>query len=155
MLTMETLYVTIGYMDKIQVAFQVANNSALVGWILLLAFPHSRFTKWLVHSGLCSAMLSALYMGLIFGHFNLDDLQKFSSLPGILELFQNPALLLAGWVHYLAFDLWVGAWIVRKGKEAKISHLLLLPILVLTFFLGPIGFLLFLLLQKGKKLWTV
>ncbi len=154
MLTMETLYVTIGYMEQTQFLFQVANNSVLVGWLLLLTLPHSRLTKAIVHSGLFSGVLSILYLALIMGHFSLADLGKFSSLAGILELFQNPAVLLAGWVHYLAFDLWVGAWIVRKGREANISHFLLLPILVLTFLLGPIGFLLFLLLQKGKKLWT-
>jgi hypothetical protein len=151
---METFNVTIDYMEQVQTLFQVANNSVLVGWILLLALPHARITKSLVHSGFFSGALSALYLALIVGHFQLTDLGKFSSLAGILELFQNPAVLLAGWVHFLAFDLWVGAWIVRKGKEVNISHFILLPILLLTFLLGPIGFLLFLLVQKGKKYGT-
>lgn len=155
MLTTATSHVTIGHMEQTELLFQVANNAVLVGWILLLALPHSRLTKALVHSGLISGVLSALYFALIVEHFRLADLEKFSSLAGVLELFQNPAVLLAGWVHYLAFDLWVGGWIVRQGKEANISHFILLPILALTFLLGPVGFLLFIILQKAKTLWTV
>jgi hypothetical protein len=140
-------------MSQISFYFSVANNSVLIAWVLLLFWPHSRLTRLLVHSGLFSAALSLLYLVLILGHFQLADLTKFSSLAGISELFQNPAILLAGWVHYLAFDLWVGAWIARQGQELGIPHLALILILVLTFLLGPIGFLLFLVLQKGKKLW--
>jgi hypothetical protein len=58
-------------------------------------------------------------------------------------LFTDPAIALAGWLHYLAFDLFVGAWITRTAQAARIPHLLILPCLVLTFLFGPAGFLAF------------
>jgi hypothetical protein len=153
MLTMETLYVTIGYMTDINLIFQLSNNAALFGWILLLFFPHRRITQLAVHSGFLSGALSLLYFGLIAANFQPADVSQFSSLAGISALFQNPNILLAGWVHYLAFDLWVGSWVVRRGKEIDIHQIILVPVLLLTFLLGPIGFLSFLLLSKGKQKW--
>ncbi len=144
---------TIGYMMDIHLLFQISNNTALFGWILLLFFPHKRITQIVVHSGFLSGALSVLYFGLIAWNFQPTDLSQFSSLEGISALFQNPNILLAGWVHYLAFDLWVGSWVVRRGKEIGIHQLILAPLLLLTFLLGPVGFLLFLLLSKGKQKW--
>lgn len=151
---METFYVTIGYMENNNLLFQISNNTALIGWILLVFLPHQKLTNWLVHSGILPAALSALYFALIAMNFQPADLSQFSTLEGVSNLFQNPQVLLAGWIHYLAFDLWVGSWIVRKGKELSISHFLLVPLLLLTFLLGPVGFLLFLLLSKGKERWA-
>lgn len=153
MLTTETLYVTIGYMIDINLLFQISNNIALLGWILLLLFPDKRITHITVHSGFLSGALSLLYFGLIACNFQPADVSQFSSLAGISTLFQNPNILLAGWVHYLAFDLWVGSWVVRRGKEMEIHQIILAPILLFTFLLGPVGFLSFLLLLKGKQKW--
>ena len=67
----------------------------------------------------------------------------FGSLPDVMLLFTDPAIALAGWVHYLAFDLFVGAWATRVAREEGIPHLFLLPCLALTFLFGPAGFLAF------------
>jgi hypothetical protein len=56
-------------------------------------------------------------------------------------LFTEPALLLAGWVHYLAFDLFVGAWELRDAQQRGVPHAAVIPCLVVTFMLGPIGLL--------------
>ncbi len=61
---------------------------------------------------------------------------------GEARLFENPYLLLAGWVHFLAFDLLVGAWEVRDARRVGITHLLVVPCLLLTFMAGPVGLLL-------------
>ncbi len=60
-----------------------------------------------------------------------------------------PGMLVAGWLHYLAFDLFVGGWIAREGERAGLPHLLLLPCFVLTFLFGPAGLLAFALLRAG------
>jgi hypothetical protein len=73
----------------------------------------------------------------------------FSSLPDVALLFQNKWLLLAGWVHYLAFDLLIGAWEVRDARERGVPHLLVLPCLALTFMFGPAGWLLYLLARNA------
>ena len=67
-----------------------------------------------------------------------------------MPLFTSPEIALAGWVHYLAFDLFVGAWEVRTARREAIPHLLVLPCLVLTFLFGPVGFLLFLGLRAAR-----
>jgi len=55
--------------------------------------------------------------------------------------------LLAGWVHYLAFDLFVGSWEARDALSHRIPHLAVIPCLLLTFLFGPAGLLLYLLLR--------
>jgi hypothetical protein len=72
----------------------------------------------------------------------------FSSLSGVSTLFDNPWGLLAGWTHYLAFDLFIGGWEVRDAQRRGIPHLLVVPALVLTFFLGPSGLLLYLAIRS-------
>ncbi|HEU6452531.1 MAG TPA: ABA4-like family protein, partial [Gemmatimonadaceae bacterium] len=62
--------------------------------------------------------------------------------------FENPWALLAGWVHYLAFDLFVGGWEVRDAQRRGIPHLLVVPALVLTFLFGPGGLLLYLAIRS-------
>ena len=71
----------------------------------------------------------------------------FASLAAVATLFSNPWLLLAGWTHYLAFDLFVGSWEVRDARERGIPHLCVLPCLALTFLFGPAGWLLYLALR--------
>jgi hypothetical protein len=72
----------------------------------------------------------------------------FSSLDEVASLFRNPWLLLAGWIHYLAFDLLIGTWEVRDARSRGISHLLVLPCLALTFLFGPAGWLLYLAVRS-------
>jgi hypothetical protein len=64
-------------------------------------------------------------------------------------LFENRWALLAGWTHYLAFDLFVGTWEVRDARASGIPHLLVLPCLGLTFLFGPAGWLLYMALRAG------
>jgi hypothetical protein len=67
----------------------------------------------------------------------------FDTLANVMLLFDNPAIALAGWLHYLAFDLFVGAWITRTARAEGIAHLFILPCLALTFLFGPAGYLAF------------
>ena len=68
----------------------------------------------------------------------------FSSLGGVRALFDNPWALLAGWTHYLAFDLFIGGWELRDAQRRGFPHLLVVPALVLTFLFGPAGLSLYL-----------
>ena len=89
--------------------------------------------------------------------FNLSGADGGSgSLAEVSRLFENPYLLLAGWVHYLAFDLFIGAWEVRDARRLGIPHLLVVPCLGLTFILGPVGLLLYLGLRAGlRRQWMM
>lgn len=124
--------------------FAYANSVALLTWLLLAAGLLLR-SRWIVDwvCGLAiPVLLATVYLVLIGLHWDGAE-GGFGSLAGVATLFRTPELLLAGWVHFLAFDLVVGAMIVRQGLREGIARLLLLPLLPVTFLFGPIGFLLF------------
>jgi len=87
---------------------------------------------------------------LIFQVLTPDIFEKFGSLNGVMELFTNKTAVTAGWVHYLVFDLMVGIWEKKNGMKYNIHHLLLVPCFLLTFMLGPLGLLLYLLIRFIK-----
>jgi hypothetical protein len=67
-------------------------------------------------------------------------------LHAVAQLFYNPWFLLAGWIHYLAFDLFVGCWQVRHAQQQGIPHWMVVPCLILTFLFGPMGWLMYFVL---------
>ena len=131
--------------------FSIANTAALVCWLLLVAFPGRRWVTRGVAGVAVPAALAALYSVLIAIHF-AGSPGGFSSLPDVALLFGNPWLLLAGWIHYLAFDLLVGTWEVRDARDRGIRHLLVVPCLVLTFLFGPAGWLIYLGVRRFSPL---
>lgn len=74
----------------------------------------------------------------------------FGSLSSVMKLFTEENAVLAGWIHYLAFDLLVGMWILDQNKNLRIHQLLIAPCLFGTFMFGPIGFLLFTIIRAIK-----
>jgi hypothetical protein len=122
--------------------FSLASTLVLPGWLLLLLAPRWRFTARLVCAVVVPGLLALLYVALIAARWAGAE-GGFSSLEDVRRLFADPYLLLAGWVHYLAFDLFVGAWEVRDAQRLGIPHLLVVPCLVLTFLFGPAGLLLY------------
>jgi len=75
----------------------------------------------------------------------------FNSLAYLAHAFSDPHVMLVGWTHYLAFDLWVGAWEVEQAGRAGVPHWATVPCLVLTFLAGPIGLLLFLIARAVAR----
>ncbi|WP_151088891.1 ABA4-like family protein [Hymenobacter baengnokdamensis] len=123
--------------------FSIANPLALLGWAMLVLAPGWRFTRMLVLSGVWSLGLAAIYAGLITAHYlgAHGGASGFGSLAQVAALFQDPWALLAGWVHYLCFDLFTGAWEVRDAQRRGVPHAALVPALALTFLFGPVGLL--------------
>jgi Domain of unknown function (DUF4281) len=68
----------------------------------------------------------------------------------VMKLFTSPWGVTAGWIHYLAFDMFIGSWELSNGQKHGMHHLLIVPCLLLTFFFGPIGLILFYLLRASK-----
>lgn len=129
-----------------ETVFSIANLVALVGWLLLIFAPRWKWTQKIVVSGAVSLLLSVAYLILIVLFFGKAE-GGFGSLANVMKLFTNPYAALAGWIHYLAFDLFVGIWEVKDAQAKNISHWFVLPCLFLTFMLGPIGFLLYSILR--------
>ena len=103
--------------------FSIANFAALCCWLMLAALPGRKWVANLMAGVAVPAGLAALYAAIIVAKFSGAD-GGFSSLPEVARLFSNPWLLLAGWIHYLAFDLLVGSWEARDARERGIPHLL-------------------------------
>ena len=128
--------------------FTAGNALAVLGWLALVVFPgRPVVVDRLVGLGI-PALLGLAYAGLMAAFF-ADAEGGFSSIAAVRALFQSDALLVAGWLHYLAFDLFVGAWQVRTARAEGLAHLLVVPCLVLTFLFGPVGLLAFLALRAA------
>ncbi len=130
--------------------FQLSSSIALIGWlVLIIASPFiQEVDKFLM--GIIITLLAMVYAWLIISSFNPGDLKKFGTLDGVMSLFQDKTLVTAGWVHYLAFDLMVGIWIKRNSLKYGINHWFIIPCLLLTFMLGPVGLLIYLLIRFIK-----
>ncbi len=127
--------------------FPIVNFAALSCWLLLAAVPHRSWVTNIVTGVAVPAVLAAIYTAIMVASFAGAE-GGFSSLDEVASLFRNPWLLLAGWIHYLAFDLLIGTWEVRDARSRGISHLLVLPCLALTFLFGPAGWLLYLAVRS-------
>jgi hypothetical protein len=121
--------------------FQAANIAALTGWAALALSPLMPRLAELLAGYVIPAALALIYSGLVLAHWSRAP-GGFGDLPAVMALFTAPPVALAGWTHYLAFDLAMGAWAVRACRARGVPHLLVLPALALTFLFGPAGFLL-------------
>ncbi|HRH40922.1 MAG TPA: ABA4-like family protein [Pyrinomonadaceae bacterium] len=131
---------------KAEQIFSIANLIALSSWIVLTVAPRWKWTNKIVLSGAIPLLLSVAYLVLIVLFFGKAD-GGFDSLPNVMKLFTNEWAVLAGWIHYLAFDLFVGNWEVKDAQSRGISHWLVIPCLFFTFMFGPIGFLMYSILR--------
>lgn len=133
-------------------AFRLAGLLAMLGWAGLLVSLFAKAARayaWPAAQLIVPALLAIAYILLLAGAWGAEDAAGggFGSIAEVRALFGNDSALAAGWLHYLAFDLFVGAWLVRDGSERGIHPLLLIPCMALTFLLGPSGLLLYLALR--------
>src|SRR5262245_9626821 len=106
--------------------FTYANYGVLPFWLMLIVVPNLRLTDLLVHSVLIPLLLGSTYLWLFLsGAFTSDgaSLADFSTLAGVMKLFTMPQAVVAGWVHYLVFDIFVGAWMGRDAQRRGVPHL--------------------------------
>ncbi len=130
--------------------FALSNPAAMLGWLALALAPLA--PVWTDRVAIAIPLaLSVLYTALILAFWTSAE-GGFSSLTDVMRLFDFPGVALAGWVHYLAFDLFIGAWEVRTARRERIPHLLVLPCLALTFLFGPAGLLAFFALRAAYAL---
>lgn len=135
-------------MDAEQI-FQIVNLIALIAWIGLLFFPRWKVTQIVVISGLVSLVFSIVYLVLFIYNVGGSDFdpESFQTLSGLSSMFGSSEAVLVGWVHYLAFDLFVGMWISEDAKKKKIAHWKVFVPLLFTFMAGPIGLLIYFLIR--------
>lgn len=132
--------------------FRLANGLALLCWLALVVSPPSAaWTQrvWWVCGRMVPFVLSAGYL-LMFALYWRGE-GGFGSPTEVRALFDVPGVLVAGWMHYLAFDLFVGVWIASRSAQIGLPHVAVVPLLLLTFMVGPVGLLAFLIIQSLRR----
>lgn len=132
--------------------FSLANGLAMLSWLALALSPHgARWTPRVRQlAGWVVPLLFAVAYVVLFASKGMGG-GGYDSLAAVQRLFAVPELLLAGWLHYLAFDLFVGVWIAKRAGALGVPHVVVLPLLVLTFMFGPAGLLAFALVQALRN----
>jgi Domain of unknown function (DUF4281) len=142
-----------------ELIFKIANTGVLPFWLLLAFGP--RGTMWvraifLFGTGLLALAYTVLITGLLAGLINGggNTGADFTTLAGVMALFDSRGGATIGWIHYLAFDLFVGIWIARNADRHAIARIWQVPVLGLTLMFGPIGLLSYIILRAflGRKL---
>jgi len=131
--------------------FRICNMMAMGGWLVLLAAPVAPKLADRVSALLIPFLLAIAYAGLVLAFWSSAE-GGFDSLPNVMLLFTQREIVLAGWIHYLAFDLLIGAREVRTARAEHIPFLLIVPCLALTFLFGPAGYLAFTALRTARAL---
>jgi hypothetical protein len=129
--------------------FSGAGLLASCGWLALALSPLRPALAQVIGAKFVPGLIGVAYAALIIRYWG-ESQGGFGSLAEVSALFDHRGILLAGWLHYLAFDLFVGAWEVREAKRIGLPHLAILPALALTFLFGPIGLLLFLAMRAFR-----
>jgi hypothetical protein len=129
--------------------FKICNLIAVTGWLVLLVSPWRPRLAQTYAGLLVPLILSVAYTGLVMAFWSSAE-GSFSTLPDVMKLFTKPEVVLAGWVHYLAFDLFVGAWEVRTAHRDRVPFVLVIPCLALTFMFGPAGLLTFSAIRAAR-----
>ena len=131
--------------------FTIANNYALLMWLILAFAPRSdMIMTGLFYGGIgllaCAyaVIIIPLMTGMIDGGGGVPD---FTTLAGVQQLLASPGGATVGWIHYLGFDLFVGLWVARNADKYGFARWLQIPILLFVLMLGPLGLVLYLLLR--------
>ena len=127
--------------------FKAANYAVVPFWLLLIVVPRWSWTQRLVHGPVALLLLTPVYAYMLFGYGPVPEGMGFSSLYGVMIGFSAPHIVVAGWIHYLIFNLFIGAWETRDAQRRGIPHLLVVPCLIVTLMIGPVGLLLYVLVR--------
>jgi len=128
--------------------FRLSNMLVLPFWVLMILLPRWRWTGRIMRSPCVSAAPALLYAALVLPRLGaIWPAIARPTLPGVAALLGSPEGTTIAWVHFLAFDLFVGRWIYLDSQERQLSPLLTAPVLFLTFMLGPLGFLIYLVIR--------
>ncbi|EAZ82228.1 ABA4-like family protein [Algoriphagus machipongonensis] len=138
---------------KLELIFTIVNTIAFLCWVFLFALYQKRWVYQLLFS-ITFVILGIAYLFFIIRGMGAGTGGNFDSLAHVRLLFESDEALLAGWIHYLVFDLFVGMWISHNADQRKINRWILFPCLVLTFMAGPAGLLLYIIIRVvHSKKW--
>lgn len=135
----------------LETLFTVANYAIVPFWLLLIIAPRWSWTQRLVHGPVALLLLTPIYAYMLFGYGPAPEGMELRTLYGVMVGFSVPQIVVAGWIHYLIFDLFVGAWLARDAQRRGVSHFLVIPCLIATLMVGPVGLLFYVLVRFFGK----
>lgn len=134
-----------------ELLFTISNLAVVPAWLLLLLLPRWEWTAKLVSHLWLPSLLAVAYIYAMQHALPFPEGAGFTSLAEVIVAFSDPWLAVAGWIHYLAFDLFVGAWILRDAQRRGIAHGWCAPCMLMTYLAGPVGLGLYFLLRFVMK----
>lgn len=134
-----------------ELVFKIVNMAVMPAWVLMAFFPEKDITRKLVYSHLYPLALALVYAVFIFWGMSDSAEGGMDSLESLRISFTSDKILIAAWVHYLVFDMFVGSWIAQNAIEKKVPKWLTAICLLFTLMLGPVGFLLYNLYIRVAK----
>ena len=131
--------------------YYISNIGVIPCWLLLIFLPNHIITKLFVKSVIIPALLSTAYILVTYQIYITENIfEVFGLYLGLNELyalFSNEAFLLIFWLHFLSISLFVGNWIVNDSKVYTISRFFVILALIITYFTGPVGLVLYWLIR--------
>ena len=117
-------------------------------WIMLIIIPNSKVTKFFVNSIILPLILSTTYVYVLYQTILLDEpifdiFRLYLSLDSLYTVFATESFLLIFWLHFVALNLFLGSWISRDGIKYNMSRSLIFVPLILVYFTGPLGLVLY------------
>lgn len=137
-------------MSTDEIVFVACNYGVIPFWALLVLAPRSSLTRRIVHSGLFALLLVPVYAVMLWSDSPGPQGASFFTLEGVMRIFTTPRTVVACWIHYLVFDLFVGSWEARDAQRRNLPHWLLVPCLAMTLMFGPVGLGLYLAARWAK-----
>jgi len=124
------------------------NFGILPFWFMLIIIPNSKFTQFFVNSVIIPLVLSTIYIYVIYQTILLNEpifdiLKLYLSLDNLYTVFATESFLIIFWIHFLALNLFLGSWISRDGVKYNMSRGLVSIPLILVYFAGPLGLVLY------------
>ena len=123
--------------------YLIANWGVIPFWLLLIFIPNHQITDFFTQSVIAPLLLATAYSYLTYLIYQegniLEGFELYNGLDGLYSMFANESLLLIFWLHFLAISLFAGAWVVRDSRKHFIPKIITIPSLILTYFTGPIG----------------
>ena len=128
------------------------NFGVLPFWFMLIIIPNSRITRLFVNSIVSPLILATAYVYVIYQTILLDEpvfviLKLYLSLDNLYTVFATESFLLIFWIHFLALNLFLGSWVSRDGIKYNMSRSVITTPLILIYFTGPLGLVLYWLLR--------
>ena len=125
-----------------------SNYGILPFWLMLIAAPRSKITQILVNSIILPLILAAAYVYVVYQTILMDEkifetFKLYLSIDDLYTIFATESFLLIFWIHFLALSLFLGSWVSRDAVKYNIPKKIVVFPLVLIYFTGPVGFILY------------